>query len=626
MTHQQFSLLKTKRFAPLFWTQFLGAFNDNVFKNALIILLTYETATLSTFSANTLVNIAGAMFILPFLLFSATFGQLADKVEKSQIARLVKKLEIVLSILIAFALYFNNLTLLLVCLFLFGTHSTLFGPIKYSILPQHLKSEELVGGNGLVEMGTYLAILLGTILGGILISVPHYGRALACTAVFLIAISGWLFSRAIPHAKSSAKNLKIDWNVFKSGWQSIKVTRERKSVFLAILAISWFWFFGTFYFYQAPSYAKYYFGGNEHVATLIIACFAIGIGIGSLSCERLSHRTIEIGLVPLAALGLSIFTASLYFFQNHPTTLRNLTIMQSLHNQHHVWILADLIMLGVCSGLYNVPLYAFVQDRSKFENRARIIAGNNILNSFFMIAAAGFMILTLSVFKISLAQLFIVMAILNLCITLYIFSVIPEFMMRFFVWIVIRFMYRLTVFGEDNLPPKGAAIYACNHVSFVDVVVMSAVCKRPIRFLMDHKLFKALGPISYFSRAIPIASAKENEKIKHKAIERALHSLEHGHLIGIFPEGSITRNGELGSFKKGIEELVQKSGAPVVPMALRGLWGSFFSRKYGKAMAARPRRFWSKISLHIGNPIPAEKFSLALLEEEIQRLLDGEKV
>lgn len=622
---QQFSLLKKKRFAPLFWTQFLGAFNDNVFKNALIILLTYETATLSTFSSNTLVNIAGAVFILPFLLFSATCGQLADKVEKSQIARLVKLLEIMLSILIAFALFFNSLTVLLICLFLFGAHSTLFGPIKYSILPQHLKTNELVGGNGLVEMGTYAAILLGTILGGILISIPHYGRLLTCLAVFLIALAGWLFSRQIPRARSSQQDLKIDWNVFKSAWQSIQVARERKSVFLAILAISWFWFFGTFFFYQAPSYAKYYFGGNEHVATLIIACFAVGIGMGSLVCEKLSHRTIEIGLVPLAAVGLSVFTADLYFLQNMPSPLSNLTIMQTLQHQHHRWILFNLVMIGVFSGLYNVPLYSFVQDRSKLENRARIIAGNNIINSFFMIAAAGFMILTLNVFHLTLPQLFLIMALLNACITLYIFSVIPEFIMRFFVWIIISFMYRLSVFGEENLPTKGAAIYACNHVSFVDVVVMSAVCKRPIRFLMDHRLFKALGPISYLSRAIPIASAKENETIKNQAFERAIKSLNHGHLIGIFPEGSITRDGELGSFKKGIEELVRKTGVPVMPMALRGMWGSFFSRRYGKAMAARPRRFWSKISLHIGKPIPAEKFSLALLEEEIQRLLDGQK-
>ncbi len=297
--------------------------------------------------------------------------------------------------------------------------------------------------------------------------------------------------------------------------------------------------------------------------------------------------------------------------------------MQTLQNHHHRWIIVDLLLIGIVSGLYNVPLYSFVQDRSKLEHRARIIAANNILNSFFMIAAAGFMILTLNVVKITLAQLFLVMAILNACITLYIFSVIPEFIMRFSVWILISFMYRLSVFGQENLPAKGAAIYACNHVSFVDVVVMSAVCKRPIRFLMDHNLFKALGPISYFSRAIPIASAKENEKIKHKAIERAIKSLDDGHLIGIFPEGSITKTGELGSFKKGIEELVQKTGAPVVPMALRGMWGSFFSRRYGKAMTARPRRFWSKISLHIGKPIPAEKFSLALLEAEIQKLLDG---
>lgn len=620
---QQFSLLKKRRFAPFFWTQFLGAFNDNVFKNALIILLTFNALSISTLSTETLVNLAGAVFILPFFFFSATSGQIADKVEKSRLIRYIKLLEILITVIIGIAFYFNSLSLLFISLFLFGAHSTLFGPVKYSIMPQHLKSYELIGGNGLVEMGTYVAILTGTIVGGLLVSIPVYGKPIVTAAMFLFAVSGWLFSRRIPRAPPAGKPVIIDWNVFRSTWRNLTFAREKKSIFLSVLGISWFWFYGTFMFYQAPIYAASYLGGNEHVATLVIACFSVGIGIGALCCEKLSHRTIEIGLVPLAAIGISIFTAELFYLQPHLSTVHNLGVHDLFLQPRRPVIVFDLIMLGVFGGLYTVPLYAFIQYRSPVEHRARIIATNNILNAVFMVVAAIFVIAMFH-FGFTLPQLFLIVAIMNACVTLYIFFIIPEFIMRFCVWIIISFMYRLKVTGLEHLPDRGSVIYACNHVSFVDVLVMTAVCKRPIRFLMDHRLFDTpiLNILSRMARAIPVASAKQNPRIKEKAFKDAVKALQDGDIIGIFPEGSITRDGKLQIFRKGVEEIIANVPAPVVPMALKGLWGSYFSRHRGKAMSGLPRRFWSRISLHIGKPIPAAEVTAERLQQAIQDLLD----
>lgn len=624
MSHQ-FTLLKKLRFAPLFWTQFLGAFNDNVYKNALIILLVFNAASFTKISPDTIVNLAGALFIIPFLLFSATFGQIADKYEKSQIIRLVKLLEMSITVIIGLAFYLNSLSLLLIALFLFGTHSTLFGPVKYSILPQHLKSQELIGGNGLVESGTYIAILAGTILGGVLISVPHYGKAIVTGTIFIIAFLGWLLSRKIPKAPSKAQ-IKINWNIFTSTWECLKFPQQSRGVVLAVLGISWFWFYGAFMFYQAPYYTEKYLGGNEHVATLVIACFSIGIGIGSLLCEKLSRRNIEIGLVPIGAIGLSVFTADLYFLQPTVVHVKNLDVLTVLSQTHYLKILTRLVLLGIFSGLYTVPLYAYIQDRSPLQHRARVIAATNILNALFMVLVAVFVI-TLIHLGFTIPELFLIVALLNACITIYIFRKAPEFIVRLCIWFIVNVMYRLTITGLDNLPAKGAVIYACNHVSFVDVLVLTAVSKRPIRFVMDHRLFNApiLKQLSVLYKAIPIAPAKESVEVKEQAFIAIKAALAKGEVVGIFPEGWITRDGSLAPFRKGIEEIINTSPVPVVPMALRGMWGSFFSRKHGgRAMSTFPRRFWSQISLHIGTPISPEAFTTEKLQQVVEELLQAE--
>ena len=601
MSNGQFSLLAKRRFLPFFATQFFGAFNDNVFKNALMVLLTFHAAQWTTLDNRTLVNLSGAIFILPFFLFSATAGQLADKYDKSRLMRLIKLFEIGIMLLAALGFARHSLELLLIALFLLGTHSTLFGPVKYAILPQHLEPEELVGGNAWVETGTSLAILFGTIAGGLLVGSGSADTGAVMGATLAIAVLGYLASRAVPGAPAPAPDLRINWNPLLETWRIFKFTRQNRTVFLSILGISWFWFYGFLFLSQFPAFARDVLGGSEHVVTLLLAVFSIGIGAGSLACERMSGHKVEIGLVPFGSIGLTLFAADLFFATPAQATLQNLSVPQFMAQPGSLRVLFDLAMIGVFGGFYIVPLYALVQSRSEDEHRSRIIAGNNILNALFMVAAAA---LAIGLFALgfTIPQLFLACALLNAAVAIYIYRLVPEFLMRFIVWLLIHSVYRLEKEGLGHIPETGPALIVCNHVSFVDALVVMAACPRPIRFVMDHHIFKLplLNFVFREGRAIPIASAKEDPALLEKAYDEVAKALDAGDLVGIFPEGRITDTGELYPFRKGIQRIVERSPVPVVPMALRGLWGSFFSRKDGPAMTRPFRRgFFSKIGLAV---------------------------
>ncbi len=371
--HSQFQLLRERRFAPFFWTQFLGAGNDNIYKNALVIFVAFQAATLTTLSANDLVNIAAAVFIAPFVLFSATSGQLADKFEKSRLIRLIKLFEIAIMVLGAVGFYRRNLVLLFSALALMGVHSTLFGPVKYAILPQHLRSDELIGGNGLVEMGTFVAILLGEVVGGLVIAIKPDGPVLAGATAIAVALGGYLVSRGIPITPAVAPELKINWNPFTETGRNLRLAYGNRVVWLSMLGISWFWFYGATYLTQFATFTKDVLGGDEHVATLLLAIFSVGIGVGSLLCERLSGHKVEIGLVPFGSIGLSVFAIDLYFASRglQPGGLAGIEHFVSVHA--HWRIVADLVLLGMFGGFYIVPLYALIQERSDPASSPRTI-------------------------------------------------------------------------------------------------------------------------------------------------------------------------------------------------------------------------------------------------------------
>jgi 1-acyl-sn-glycerol-3-phosphate acyltransferase len=601
----QYQLLKQRRFAPYFCVQFLGAMNDNVFKNALLILFAFQTTQITTLDSNTLVNLAAGLFILPFFLFSATFGQFADKYEKAHLIQITVLLEALIMAMGAVGFYLRDLTLLMSALFLGGVQSALFGPVKYSILPQHLKREELTGGNGLVEMGTFVAILIGTILGGLLIADRTSGTTWVSITTISFSCLGFAISFLIPRSPPPDPNLKINWNPVTETLGNLKFATRNRTVFLSMLGVSWFWFYGATFLAQFPNYAKDTLGGNEQVVTIMLVLFSIGIGTGSLLCERLSGRKVEIGLVPFGSIGLTLFGIDLFFAVPDTPPAELLGAAEFLRQAANWRVMFDLLMIGVFGGFYIVPLYALIQTRSEPSHLSRVIASNNILNAFFMVVSALLAIALLSM-GITIPQLLLITALLNAVVAIYIYTLVPEFLMRFIVWLLIHSIYRLDKSGLENIPEKGPAVLVCNHVTFVDALVIAAACPRPVRFVMDHNVFRV--PILNFvfrtGRAIAIASSKENPQLLEQAYDEIAKALEAGDIVGIFPEGRITDTGELYPFRNGIARIVARTPVPVVPLALRGLWGSFFSRKGGPAMTKPLRRgAFSKIALIAAAPV-----------------------
>jgi len=607
----QFDLLSQRRFAPFFWTQFLGAGNDNIYKNALVIFVAFHAATLTSLDTNTLVNLAGAVFIAPFVLLSATAGQLADKLEKSRLIRWIKLFEIGIMAVGFAGFWRRDITLLFSALALLGLHSTLFGPVKYAILPQTLEPEELIGGNGLVEMGTFVAILIGTIVGGLVVAIEGSGPVLAGAVALAVAVAGYVASRFVPPLPAVDPGLAINWNPFSETWKNLRIAHGSQVVWQSMLGISWFWFYGAVFLAQFAGFARDTLGGNEHVVTLLLALFSVGIGIGSLLCERLSGRRVELGLVPFGSIGLTLFAVDLWLASRnlHASGLAGLDVF--LASPAHWRVAADLVLIGLFGGFFIVPLYALIQERSPPSHRSRIIAANNILNAIFLVVSALIAIALLAA-GLSIPELFLVTALMNAAVAIYIFRLVPEFLMRFLAWLLIHTFYRVDESGLDNIPEEGGCIVVCNHVSYVDAVVIAACVRRPIRFVMDHHIFRVplLSFIFRTMRTIPIAPAKEDPRMKDQAFAEAARALEAGEIVGIFPEGRLTETGELNPFRPGVQQMIETTPVPVVPMALSGLWGSFFSRSAnGKAMR-RWRGIHSRIAFVVAPPVAPANVTL----------------
>lgn len=622
-THpNQFALLKQRRFAPFFWTQFLGAGNDNLFKFAFTVMITYHLQV-GWLPASMAGLVIGALFILPFLLFSATAGQATDKFDKTRVIRFVKNLEIAIMGLAAFGFWTGNVIVLLACVLLMGLHSTIFGPVKFAYLPQHLGERELTGGNGMVEMGTFVAILLGQVAGGLLVAIPEVGRHYVAFACVAVALVGRITAQAVPASPSSDPTLRINWNPVTETWRNLMLARENIVVFRSLLGISWMWFFGAVFLSLFPAFAKDVLHGNEQVASLLLVVFSIGIGTGSLLCEMLSKRHVEIGLVPMGAIGMSVFAIDLYFASRGLAPSAGFGLGAFVAEPAHWRVMADLALLSLFAGLYSVPMYALIQLRSQPSHRARIIAANNILNALFMIVSAiGVGALLAANFTIP--QVFLITGLLNAVVAFYIFMLVPEYFLRFVAFIVTRFVYRFRVRGDEHIPTDGAAILVCNHVAFVDPVLLMAASPRPIRFLMDHRIFAMplLGWFFRLAKAIPIAPQREDPVAYEQAFARAREVLNEGDLLCIFPEGALTRDGELGEFKGGVMKLLESNPVPVVPLALQNLWGSYFSRKDGAAMSKPFRRGWfSRVGLVAGDALPPAAVTPAGLRERVSHLL-----
>ncbi|WP_101925272.1 MULTISPECIES: MFS transporter [Luteimonas] len=640
--HSQFALLRQRRFLPYFTVQALGAFNDNVYRQSIIALLFFLGVGSAEKTLYT--NLAPALFILPYFLFSAIAGQIAERMEKQKLIVITTAMEIGIMSIAALGFVLESMTVLLVALFLTGTQSTLFGPVKYSILPSVLKPEELTGGNGLVEMGTSISILVGMLYGGLIFQVAgQYGPEAAAVSVIVLAIAGNVVARRIPKVDAGAPDLKINWNPIPESIAVLRLARRQLAVRNAILGVSWFWFVGTVLTAQLPTYGEVYLGGVANDTSLYIfalALFSVGIGVGSLLCEKLSGRSVEIGLVPLGAFGISAFLLDLYFARPGLPPATGLTLAQFLGDWAGWRIALDLTGIGLCAGFFVVPLFALIQSRTPRSELSRVIAGLNIQNSLFIVGAAVLGIalqmegvtlggVTIPLPGLGIPQVFLALAIANALVAVWIFTIVPEFLMRFASMLLVRALYRLRVRGADTaVPDTGPALVVCNHVSYMDALILSAAMPRPVRFVMYHRIFAVPGLRWIFrhAKAIPIAGAKEDVAMMQRAFDTVDAALAEGEVVGIFPEGRLTRDGEMTAFKTGVERILARAAArgqtvPVVPMALRGMWSSMWSHHDTRLGRMRvPRRFRAAIEVVAAPPVDTGVPTAAELEYKVRAL------
>lgn len=631
MSHSsQFALLKQRRFAPFFWTQAAGAANDNLLKFAVTVMVTYQLQV--SWLPPSLAGLAiGALFILPYLLFSATAGQLADKLEKRRLIVALKDLEVGIAVLAGIGLVTHSPALLLVCIFLFGLHSTVFGPVKYGYLPQHLDVQELTGGNGMVEMGTFVSILLGNLAGGFLVTLPAgaavNGAQAVAVACIGLAVLGRLAASQIPLSPPSDASLKVNWNPLSETWRNLKLAYPHTAVFRSLLGISWMWLFGSIFLSQFPAFAKDVLQGNEHVASLLLVVFSIGVAVGSLLCETMSRRMVEIGLVPVGALGMTVFALDLYAATagmggSNASATAPYSLLGFLGVAEHWRVLADLFGLSLSAGLFSVPMYALVQMRSPATHRSRIIAANNILNALFMVVGS---VLAGAALKLgaTVQELFLGVAVLNLLVAVYIFSLVPEYFIRFVAFLVTRLAYRFHTVNAERIPTEGAALIVASQLSYADAALVLAVSPRPIRFVIPTSAYSKplLGFFFRLARTIPVTPMQaEGQDIYDGAFQKVEAALSRGELVCVFQEGEHAQGDRLEPFNASIAKVVSRQGVPIIPVELRGR-GSKASNATPPSTLGRGAR--PRIEVVVGEVVTTESPSNERLRQRVKALFDA---
>lgn len=627
----QWRLLRQSRFGPLFWTQFAGAANDNLIKFAVTLLVTYQIHV-RWLPASSAGAIIGALFITPFLVLSATAGQWADGMDKAILMRRVKTLEVGIAVLAAIGFLLQSPAVLLGAVLLLGLHSTLFGPVKYAYLPQHLRDDELTGGNGLIEMGTFVAIVVGNVAGGLLMNMGPRGGTLVGGLAIVLAILGRMLSSGIPATPPSGR-VAMRWAPIRDTREVLRQARTQLALWRSLFGISWMWFVGAVLLGVFPSLAHDVIRGDPTVASVLLTAFALGMAAGSMSCERLSRHTVEIGLVPVGALLITCSGLWLAHALDAVAYAQRISDMAPgseswsafLQNPTSWPVLAALFALAASMGLFSVPMYALLQLRAAPAERARIIAANNVMNAVFMIASAAWTAGVLHLADGDLIALVRWTAWANLAVATYILMVVPEYVLRLVAYLLSNLGYRLKLTGERQIPTTGAALLIANHVTFIDAVLLLGSSPRPIRFLMDAGIFKhpILGPLFRLGGAIPVSSRTEDPEAYAKAFARVEALLADGELVAIFPEGQITKTGHLNPFRPGLLKILATSPVPVIPCGLSNLWGSYFSRvEQGRAMVRPFRRgLWSRVRLRVGAPLgPAE--TLDTYTEAVEALLE----
>ncbi len=596
MADSALSLLKTRRFGPLFWTQFLGAFNDNLFKNALIILIAFRLTEEQ--NAALLITAATGIFILPYFLFSATAGQLADRMDRAQMARWVKIVEILIMAVATLGFLGHHVYFLMVVIFMLGVQATFFGPIKYALLPQHLGESELVAGNGLIEAGTFLAILLGTIAGGQVI-LTAWGPELVSAALLLVAGAGYVASRHIPSAPPAQANIALDRNIFRATWQLVNQVRTPRDIWLSILGISWFWLVGAVFLAQLPSFAKDVLLSDNGVVTLFLTVFSVGIGIGSALCNKLLRGRVAATYVPLGAVGITLFIIDLYFTSRGGIVpdgvLGLLSVSRFLGYGAHWHILFDLAMIAFCAGIYIVPLYAILQARSDPKRTARVIAANNVMNALFMVAASLGTMLMLKL-GFTIPQIFLTMAVANGAVAVWICRLLPDALVKSLLRGLLRLLYRVELRGAEHYPHNAERLMViANHTSFLDALLIAAFLPERLTFAINTHIARAwwLRPMLALVDTYPL---DPTNPLAAKALVEAVRA---GKRVMIFPEGRITITGALMKVYEGPGMIADKANAPLLPVRIDGAQYTPMSRLRGRVRL----RWFPKITLTILPPV-----------------------
>lgn len=605
--------LSHRRFRGLFWAQALSALNNNVFKNALIILVLYQGWSFPGVSAEGFAVLAGAIFIVPFLLFSAPGGQLADRSDKAELVRRLKTCDVLVASVVAVGLLTQQVGLLLLALAGSATLAAYFGPVKYAILPQLLDPDELLSGNALVETSTSLAILLGTIGGGTLAATAP--PSLLGLVIFTLAVMARLATSEIPSAPSTEDGEKSGF--FKVQLDCLRLTWESVPMFYTILGISWFWMFGAAFLTLIPIYSKNLLGGSAQVTTYLVAAFSVGIGIGSQLCEKLSKGRLELGWVPIGGLGMTLFALDFGF--RKPPKGDNVSGWEFLQTPGTLHLLLDLVGLAMCAGLFIVPLYTFLQKRSQAETRSRLIAGSNIWNGLFMVASSALLGISLER-GFTLFQLFVWLAVANLVVSILAYRRLPEFTLRLFVVLICKICYKLRIRGYERIPAEGACLLVANHVTLVDWLFLASGTDRPARFVMLHTYYN-MPLMHYLFRdggAIPIGSARSHPELVASAFEQIHQALENQEMVIIFPEGKLTTNGHVDRFRKGVEAILERDPVPVLPIALKGLWGTRFSMSPHRKWHFRP-----PVEMVVGELMEPEGLTSGRLRDVVLGLLDS---
>lgn len=620
-------LVKDARFLPLFFTQFLGALNDNIFKNALVILITYKSVGLWGFEATDLVALAGALFILPYFLFSACAGQICDLFQKRKVILATKIGELLIVTLGIVGLWTSNFSLMMFVLFLLGVQSTFFGPLKYGSLPDLVGRDSVVEANAYVSGATFVAILLGTLLGGILVSHQEHLLSLSL-GLSMVALLGLFAASFVPKLTIHPTLIKkVDWTFFRPTWQILKLTWRDRELFKSLMCISWFWFLGAAILSVLPILVKEFYVAGEGVATLFLTTFTVGMGLGAYVAQRLGRDRPELGLPPVALLLLSLCLILLALVSRNFTSesLKLLSVSEFLLLPDAIFSVLCLLAVAAFGGSYIVPLMSHIQLRANPSELARVIAGNNIWNALFMVASSIFLIVLYSQ-GFDVVDVLWILAIANACVAVFQYALDTQNPIRFVAYMIVSIFYRLEVKGRENLPASGPYIIVCNHVSFIDWLFLLAVSKQPVRFVIDHNYYFLPGLPFWFKQAklIPIATQKEKSELLESAFQKISSSLHEGAVIGLFPEGAITRTGKVRRFMNGLTKIVSRDPVQVVPMALNGLWGSFFSRSGKGVMKKWPWPLRRRVCVSIGRPWVPEELNLRQLQQEVERLCDNE--